>query len=202
MGCSCVALNPAMRPFVSGLMQNGTVTVDVTGNENRQIADLHGVWVVDRYAARVEWRTEFFQTQPIEIRHATEAGKYLVDEHTVRAAGHAQLAIFFTQFRGMAEPELEILADDVDGRLIHDRVLQTADTVEFVDAGDVDSHALQGLAEFQSDYTQSDHGQCVRQIFKFEDTVGGDDAITKFRPCRRHERPRAGGDDDFTARMI
>ncbi len=188
-----VAGDPAL---VAGLVQQRAATGHVTGDEHRQITDLHGVRIEYRNALGVQRGAQGFQTELVEIGPAPEAGEHAFHLDALRARAHPEQPVAaVAEFGRVTQPQRQFLADDVHCRRGDFRVAQPTDALQLVDADHLEAHALERLADLQTDYAEADHRHGFRQVFEVEELVRSNDAIAERRPGRGQDRARPGSDD-------
>ena len=71
--------------FISGFMEQEAFAVDVAGNKDMALSNLHGIAVVCRYAALIQIDTGVLYRQVIQVGASSQAGQYLIYQHGVVA---------------------------------------------------------------------------------------------------------------------
>ena len=122
-------------------MENRALAVDIAGDEDVGITALHGIGVVNRDAPRIELDAGIFQGQPIQVRHATQAGQYLVDHHTVLAVADTELLAFRFDLDRFSEMDGEVPLHDLQRHAGYLGIGGAADGLRQIEAGHLDPEA-------------------------------------------------------------
>ncbi len=164
-----VAGHPA---FVAGLVQHGAIAVDVAGNEDRQVGDLHGLPIERRHAAIIQIDPQSVECEVFQVRRPSDTDQELVDEGAFAVPRDPQQASVFLDLRRRPQVHGKITANEFAGQAIDLRILEAANAGKRIETDDIDAHPAQGLPQLEADRAQPENGDLLGELRLLKDRGG------------------------------
>src|ERR1035437_38151 len=197
-------------PLVSRLVEKRDEVAGIARDENRawpfRARSPSACWIERRHAFGVELERGLVETHARHIGRASGGSQNIIEIPGLlgaiwrRASNDDLVAVTLHGSNLRVGFQRELLFEGRDGVSKYLRVAKRAHAASASKYGNMNSQAMQCLAQLQADDSRADHGHRFGQIVPVEHVVANDETVAQGLERIRVVGPRAGCDDDAFGR--
>jgi len=188
-------VDPRDVALVGRLVQERRALVAVADQEHRQAGDLQGAGIDRRQAALVEL-DERLEADVVDVRTPAQGHDDPIHRALCGTGAHPHAGACGGELGVLSQVQREFAPQQLHCDGIHRRIGQSAELLDAVERHQLHAEPRERLRDLDADGAQAHHRHARGKVLLLEQRIRGEQPLAQVAPGFRHDRVRAGGDDD------